>query len=480
MTAVADRLDKPRLYAREGDGLYIDPHWGQRLILEATERFIIAICGTQSGKTAIMPAWTHQEIGRFPACDTEGDGDHIVASATYDLLEAKLIPAYRDYYERGDNSIRWGTWSASRKMLISREDKSRIVFRSAETPESLETFTARSAVCDEFGQARVPVASWEAILRRLSTSQGRALLGTTPYTMGWLRAGPVARAKGGDPDYVLINFPSDANPQFNKAEMERARLTLPDWKFQMFYMGNFSRPAGLIYGDYDDFYAYQERDEEGRWLVADMSITEGGPYGHLCRAFQIPPTWLRSVGVDFGGTEHTALTWWAEQPGTGIWFGYREAIGGGLSGAEHARAALEYQEPVKMWVGGAGSENDARESWARANVPVIEPFFPGVEEGIDRLVALLRERRVCIFDTMTGLRGELGTYSRELDASGEPTMKIQDKARFHICDSARYWASTVPFNRPRPPREAPSTEGRTLAAIREHAKLLGVKAWRRM
>jgi hypothetical protein len=251
---------------------------------------------------------------------------------------------------------------------------------------------------------------------------------------------------------------------------------LPDWKFRMMYCGEFTRPAGLIYGDYNDAYAPQERDSEGKWLVPDLSQWQEGVHGHLCRAFQIPPTWLRSVGVDFGGTEHTALTWWAEQPGTGIWFGYREAIGGGLSGAEHARAALEYREPVRLWVGGAGSENDARESWARANVPVIEPFFPGVEEGIDRLVALLRERRVCIFDTMTGLRGELGTYSRELDASGEPTMKIADKERWHRLDSARYWASTVSFGRPKTPK--PTEEliaGRSIAAIREHAKLLGIK-----
>jgi len=36
------------------------------------------------------------------------------------------------------------------------------------------------------------------------------------------------------------------------AEYERAKRTLPAWKFEMFYNGNFSRPAGLIYEDYNE------------------------------------------------------------------------------------------------------------------------------------------------------------------------------------------------------------------------------------
>ena len=445
-------------------------HIGQQRMWDSTARRIVVVSGHQGGKTESGAHWLLREM------QNKGPGDGYAVTSTYPLFEVKFQPTIHQLFH---DYAGW-RWEAGKQQYISRDKKSRLMLRSAQSPGGLEAGTGIAAWEDECGQAEFPLQAHEAIERRMSVNQGRILMTTMAYNMGWFYHGPYMLAKGGDPEYELIEYASTENPNFPWERYDYYKRILPDWKFRMFILGEFTRPAGLIYSDFDDFYSYQERDDEGRWLVADMSITEGGPYGHSCRAFQIPPTWLRSVGVDFGGTEHTALTWWAEQPGTGIWFGYREAIGGGLSGAEHARAALEYREPVKMWVGGAGSEDDARESWARAGVPVIEPFFPGVEEGIDRLVALLRERRVCIFDTMTGLRGELGTYSRELDASGEPTMKIQDKARFHICDSARYWASTVPFNRPRPPREAPSTEGRTLAAIREHAKLLGVRPGRRM
>jgi len=424
LTSLETRPDGKRV-------LHYHLHAGQLKALEAKGRIILVLAGSQGGKTTIAPLWTHQEIGRFPKCETLGDGDHIVSAPTYTLLDAKLVPAYRRYFCR---DLKWGVFHAAKMMITSRHDQSRIVFRSADNPEALESFTARSAVCDEFGMTSVSVQAWEAVQRRVRTTAGRILITTTPYALGWLYQQVYQRAVGGEEGYDLIRFASSDNPAFPSTEMDRAKRSLPDWKFRMFHLGEFVRPAGLIYVDYEDSYAKQ--DTNGRVVGGD---------GHLVRPFTIPPTWLRRVGIDPGGLEHVAMVWLAADPGTGVWFAYREVLGGGKSMAEHARGALEYQEPVSLWSGGSASEGDARRTWQEAGVPMVQPAIPDLEAGIDRVIGLFRQRKLYIFDTLTGLRSELGTYSRELDAAGSPLLRIQNKEQFHRLDALRYVCASIPL-----------------------------------
>lgn len=189
----------------------------------------------------------------------------------------------------------------------------------------------------------------------------------------------------------------------------------------------------------------------------------------------MPKEWLRTVGVDFGGTEHTCLVWLAQDPSTNFWYAFREALGGGLTGAEHARAATQYAEAVRLAAGGARSEDDSRRTWAMAGFPVSEPLIYDVEDGILRVVGLLKERRLFVMDTLTGLRSELGTYSREVDAAGMPLLKIEDKEKFHRLDALRYACSHIPLAHKEPVTpedEEAKRRGRTIAAIREHAKLV--------
>ena len=110
--------------------------------------------------------------------------------------------------------------------------------------------------------------------RRLSIHQGRALITTTPYYLGWLKTEVADRAES-NPDYDLIRFESTANPAFPPEEWARAEATLPGWKFDLFYRALWSRPAGLIYDN---------------WTEADKVAP-----------FPIPPDWPRYAGIDFGG-----------------------------------------------------------------------------------------------------------------------------------------------------------------------------------
>jgi hypothetical protein len=380
-------------------------HPGQTKAWDSLARFVFIIAGTQSGKTSFGSWWLEREYRN------KGAGDYLAVTATYDLFKLKMLPEMRQVligYLSG-----W-EWVASDRLFYRKDDKTRIILRSANAPEGLESATAKAAWIDECGQDTFRLESWEAVNRRISLAEGRVLGSTTPYNLGWLKTQVYDRWNHGDPDYHVIQFKSTMNPAFPRGEYDRAKRTLPGWKFEMFYNGNFSRPAGLIYEDFNE----------------DI---------HLVDDFEIPVEWPRYVGIDPGAV-HTALIWIAHNPNRNIYYAYRESLEGNKTTIQHAAHALgeASDENVIAWALGAKSEIQQRLDWQAAGVPVREPVIIDVEAGIDRVIELFKTKRLFVFKTLVGLRDELGTYSRELDDMGQPTEKIKDKETFHRLDALRY------------------------------------------
>jgi hypothetical protein len=390
--------------------LIVHPHSGQARAWRSKARFIAMLAGTQGGKTSFEPLWLYREIR---AC---GPGDYLAVTSTFPLLKLKMLPEFVNLF---CETFQAGVFNASDRVINFHDGKTRIIFGSATHPESLESATAKAAVLDEAGQDQFRLQSWEAIQRRLSLNQGRALLGTTIYNLGWLKQQIYEPWLAGDPDYAVIQFPSIVNPAFPRDEYERAKRTLPSWKFRMMYDGVYDRPAGLIYGDFID--AYREAG------------------GHKVHPFTIPPEWPRHVGVDFGAV-NTATIWLAEDPAASVFYLYRESLEGGKTTGEHAAAVSLAGQGVNMaslW-GGSKSETQQRMDWGAAGVPLGKPYVADVEAQIDRAIGLFKTHRLYIFDTCVGTLDQLGTYSREVDDAGQTTEKIKDKDTFHYLDAFRY------------------------------------------
>jgi hypothetical protein len=389
--------------------LTINLHPGQTRAWESKRRFVFIIAGTQSGKTSFMPVLLDREIKE------RGEGDYLAVTATYDLMKLKFLPEMQRYFV---DLFGW-QWSASDRALV-REYKprmfTRIIMRSADAEGGLESASAKAALFDECGQDGVKVNAWEAILRRLSLSRGRVLAGTTPYNLGWLKTQIFDKWRGGDPDIQVVQFKSTMNPSFPVEEYERARRTLPAWKFEMFYNGNFSRPAGMIYEDFTQ--------------------------NHIIPAFPVPANFPRYLGVDFGAV-HTAKVYLAQDPESGIYYLYRESLQGSKTTIEHVEDTKQYNERNLLAWGGAKSEVQQRRDFTEAGLTIQQPPIWDVEAGISRVIALLREKRLLVFDTCTGIIDEFGTYSRELDASGQPTEKIKNKNDYHRLDGLRYVAAGI-------------------------------------
>ena len=399
------------------DKLRLHLHPGQWRAWQSQRRFIAILAGIQSGKTVLGPPWLYREMQH------KGPGDYMVVTPTFPLLELKALPEFCKLFE---DWLALGKYvgSPTRQFRVSEfgqkkpfgdsgsDYKTNVFFGYAADPDSLESATAKAVWCDEPGQKKFKLSSWEAILRRLSIHLGRALITTTIYNLGWLKQQFYDKWKAGDPLYDVINFKSIQNPAFPREEFERARATLPRWKFDMFYNALFTRPAGLIYDCFD-----QEL--------------------HVVPRFTIPAHWPRYLGLDFGGV-NTAGLFYAQEPGTGRLYLYREYKAGGRTSQEHAQKLLEGEPGVPVCVGGAKSEGQWRHEFRAGGLPVRQPAIGDVEVGIDRVYGVHKRNGLYVFEDLAGYLEEKTTYSRVLDENGEPTEEIEDKETFHYMDAERY------------------------------------------
>lgn len=414
MAATAD------LSQRAADGwLDLNFHAGQIKAWESTARTILVLAGTQAGKSSWGPYWLVREIAE------RGPGDYMVVAPTFPLLSLKVLPEFLRLFKTG---LRLGNFTGSpiRRFTFSNygcksfwghvpERPTQVFFCHATDPDSLESATAKAAWLDEAGQKKFRLDSYLAIKRRLAINQGRVLITTTPYGLGWLKTELWDRWKSGDPAIDVVQFASTMNPSFPQAEYERARQTLPAWKFDLFYRAVFTRPAGVIYDCFDT-----ER--------------------HVLPSFAIPGTWPRFVGLDFGGINTAAvfLAGELDQRGaeTGRLFAYRCYHAGGRTAKEHAQQLLKGEPRIPFCVGGSKGEGQWRQEFAAGGLPVLSPLISEVEVGIDRVYGTIKRGELIVLKGAEGcdaLIDDLQSYSRELDDSGEPTEKIEDKDSWHRC-----------------------------------------------
>lgn len=416
------RLDDKRPYRIDGERLVLQFHDGQWRAWDSKRRIIAVIAGTQGGKTSFGPLWMMREI------QTRGPGDYIVAAPTFPLLHLKTIPEYTRLFE-SILGVASYTGSPVRKLAFTRDGQRRffggtgddyetaIYFGHAQDSDSLESATAKAAHLDECGQKKFRLSSYEAIMRRVSIYVGRLLLTTTPYNLGWLKQQIHDAWRAGDAEIDVIRFRSVDNPAFPRSEYERARERLPRWKFDMFYNAIFTRPAGMIYDNFDEA-------------------------THVVDDFAIPDTWARYMGQDYGGV-HTAAVFLAQDPGNGRFYIYREYLAGQRTAGQHKEAMLAGEPGLPVAYGGAPSEDQWRREFRTAGLPVQRPPIGDVEVGIDRVYGLIAADMLRVFRSCTRTRDEFGSYSRALDDAGNPTEQIEDKHSYHLLDALRYIGSHI-------------------------------------
>jgi hypothetical protein len=427
-TAVTPRTE---LYSVTPDGtLRLHFHRGQWRAWQSTANVVAIVAGTQSGKTSFAPLWLWREI------QSRGPGDYAMVTPTFPLLELKALPEFRRLFEDvlalgkyTGSPVRKFTFSPSGQRRMFGEPwatKTQVYFGYAQNPDSLESATYKGLVGDEAGQRMFKRESWEALTRRRSIHDARALIATTPYSnFGWLRTEIFDRFRAGDRRVDLIQFASIMNPAFPRAVYEEARAKLPRWKFDLFYRGVLTRPPGLIYDAFD-------------------------AEAQTCPRFALPETWPRFLGLDFGGV-NTVGVFYAQEPRTAKLYAYRTYKAGGLTARAHARALCAGEPMVPKCVGGSKGEDQWRDEFRAGGLPVLPPEISDVEVGINRVYGAHKEAQIVVFDDLDDYLGEKESYSRVVAPDGEPTEDIDEKSSYHHMDAERYiigWLRRTPARRP--------------------------------
>jgi hypothetical protein len=415
-------------------------HEGQWAAWNDTSRFLLILAGTRSGKSSLVPWLLLREMQR------KGPGEYLACATTYKLLKRGI---YRWIRRAFVTQLQLGTivGGAQGEFIFSREGfarvwpgkpydngESKIVFGHAQNPDSLEAAEYNGAICDEAGQKAFKPESWEAVLRRLSTSLGRVILPTTPYAVAhwikeelydpWERRGTPSEQVG-DSECGVVNFESRMNPIFPPSEWARAEATMPKWRFNLFYRGILTRPAGLIY---DAF--------ESKTMTRDSWS---------------PPLWAKVyVGIDFGAPNFAA-TFFSEQEGPGLQPGPR-FVAWAVYRPEENRSAAEHVEAMRKLLGGrkvatcvAGSYSEEQEriELKAAGWSCQRPDQPEVQVGIDRVYACMRDDRFAVTRDCAPLLRELGKYSHPTDEAGTVLEGIEDQNDYHLLDSVRYIIGTL-------------------------------------
>jgi hypothetical protein len=404
-------------------------HNGQMRTWNSIARFVFMLAGSQGGKTSFLPHWLHRECetARGQLAAGEPLGDFLAVTSTYDQFKLKMLPEMLAVFIEILGIGRY--WAGSRVLELreglvptgslwaSKADDpmwGRIILRSAEAVSGLEAATAKAAALDEVGQPEFTRGAWDAILRRVALHKGRVLGVTTIYNAGWLKSEVYDRWAKGDKNYEVVQFDSVLNPMFPQEEFERARETMPTWKFNMFYRGRYDQPAGLVYKNFDSASCVIDR-------------------------FPIPDNWLWYVGHDFGG-RNPAVIAFAQDPGTRLLYAAYEYMPdevGVYDQVQHLKEEFKGRIVLKRQ-GGSHQEVGWRDDYTAKGWPIAEPPVNDVGVGISRVWAFHQRNSIMVFRDMARYIDEKTSYSYKMGDGDTVLDEIEDKSRYHIMDSERY------------------------------------------
>ena len=397
--------DQPgtEIYSRCGDTILLHLHEYQRAAWGSKKRHIALIAGTGGGKTSFGVWWLLRELSIRPAAVA------MVVAPTFPMLQRIVLPAFLDATDALELPV-----VLNKQQFILEWGRRRVYFYSAEKPRRLEGVHADVIWLDEAGQMSEEV--WEVIRRRKAVKKARLLITTTPYAFhSWLREYYTSWKAGEETDTDIFVFPSVANPAYPRAEFEDARKKLPEWKFRMFYLGEFTKPEGLVY------FAFSP----------DL----------LVRDFPTSPDEV-IAGLDWGLVNPTAIVLIYIKDG--IFYLVHEYQASHRSLRQHITAWLQelkqrrLRPPEVIYYDPSGRQlavefQNHYDLFEKAgySMPVLRAGNNAVEAGVNAVNELFSARRLLVFSRCAEFLKQIECYT--FDQKGKP-VKRDD----HLLDAMRY------------------------------------------
>ena len=173
---------------------------------------------------------------------------------TFDLIRLIAFPRFEEILTN------WGVEFKLNKSdaIITLENGSKIIFRSAEVPSRLVGFECADAVIDEADTLKTNHAAevWNKMLGRIREkkpdgSKNTLAAVSTPEGFGWMYEAFGKELKSG---YELIKAPTSSNPYLPENYVDNLRATYPSNLLSAYLDGEFvNLTSGSIYHEFDRF-----------------------------------------------------------------------------------------------------------------------------------------------------------------------------------------------------------------------------------
>ena len=425
--------------------LEFKPHPVQWEALNFKTQFGAAICGSQSGKTTVGAVWTGMNIQR--EMERKDPRPGLIGAPTYKVLRQSTLqkfweqfPNLQQYYRKQENVIEIPYQDSKGN------NKTYPIFvRSFDRPLGVEGMSPGFAWLDEFGLC--DQLAWTVVKTRMTVTQGKIFITTTPYNTGFLYRDIYLPVQEGVEKrmeiftwsaYDLATFfdglakqeKGEKSREYTmKAEGIRAHLNnekraLSPEEFNKRYMGEFSRMTGLVYNVTDEKYINRENK---RW----DKVIGGIDWGYHHPAVGV-------YGLE-GDTWHVI----------GEWAGTKNTTD------EIIDACKELQEEfnVSRWY--ADSANPEKILQANRGTGLYVVGFKkkkrhikgdsagttrsSIQYGISYIQQLIRENRFLVFDTCTLHRNEFESYHYPEDPKpGFEDVPDKKDGNDHFMDAMRY------------------------------------------
>lgn len=370
----------------------------QLKVFNFTKQFCAAIAGVQGGKSHVGAIWAVKKINQYP------NKDGMIVAPSYKILQQStmrkfftLFPQFRAYYKEQKSCIELPTGGT-------------VFVRSMDKPLGAEGTTASWIWADELGQS--PVLAWTILRSRVSFTGGQILITTTPYSLNWLYHDfflPWKRHE--DPDLEVVTWKSIDNPWFPQETYESERNRLSADEFARRYEGEFRKPHGLVYEEFNET------------NIVDYQSFDG----------------YTIAGVDFGYTHPTAivvLRYYKKN-----WYVIDEWYKDHRTQDEINNAAVRLQKQYdirKFFPDPA--EPDRIQAMRNVGLTCYE-VNKSIKPGIDKIREYIRLHKLFVFRTCHNTLDEFANYHYPPDTEKKSSSSVNEmpvKEYDHAMDAIRY------------------------------------------
>ena len=397
-----------------------------RLLFKQDKRTVALISGIQGGKTIFGCLALRKAIQD----NKDPRATWLVGAPTYKILNQSTLPTFKKVFGAilGDYNGQDGCYRL--------KDGRTVWFRTSTDPDSVEGIPdlgaggGLGAWIDEAGKCNRRF--WVNVQSRLARCQGKLLLTTTWYALNWLyKSVWQPYIKGDQKDIGLVYFNSATNPSFPMEELERQRMILSRAEFSRKFLGEPSKPEGLIHPDFG-----QE---------------------NYCEPFELDHTYKCYMGVDWGFDHPFALVVRAIKGN----HCYTVSIfkHSGLSTQQQIDVIRSKWRMYSVHQAFCGHDRpDMIEELNRSGLRCVKYFegnnnFREVNAGNQKHSELIKTRQYQIFrgiDQAEDLEDEYLTYSWDKKESDEETVREKAKSINDDLMAAERYATvgTMRFMRP--------------------------------